>query len=236
MSTDLGTFSAPDAGNLAGLAGNSALLFVNALNIYPHSAWSLVAELDHSLRTSLHAGSAGSTFLLVNYRKTCRRIHRNGSESTGGNTVPAAQAAVKAARVTTVESRLHTAGGITAILVGARTVLTSSVATNYSHHRGLLPDLHTKDGCNLFHGLVSSHRTEIVVKTGSSDTRSGKSVTTGVTATSTVGSRQHLLHLFDSRIFLHLEFLCHKIEDDRKQYAQKGDYCNGPNNCLCHKN
>ena len=103
MSTDLGTFSAPDAGNLAGLAGNSALLFVNALNIYPHSAWSLVAELDHSLRTSLHAGSAGSTFLLVNYRKTCRRIHRNGSESTGTHTVAATQTSVKTSGVTAVK-------------------------------------------------------------------------------------------------------------------------------------
>ena len=73
--TNLGTFATADAGCLAGLAGNSALVLVDTAYEDSHVPPALVAKLDNSLRTSLCTCSAGSTLLLINDRKSCCRIH-----------------------------------------------------------------------------------------------------------------------------------------------------------------
>ncbi len=66
------------------------------------------------------------------------------------------------------------------------------------------------------------------------NTRLGKCTAAGVTATAAIGSRQHFLHLVDSRVFLNFELLGHKEKNDRKQRTEDGDDCNSPDNCCCH--
>ena len=105
--TYFGTFAAPDAGGGAGLAGHGTLVLVDAADKYPHSARSLVPQLDDILRTGLDTGPAGSTFLLVHFRKVCLRIYIDSTELAGGHTVTAHEASERTAGITTVEGSFH---------------------------------------------------------------------------------------------------------------------------------
>ena len=161
---DLGTFAATDAGSLAGLACCSSLVLVHAGYEYPHISASLVTELDDSLRTSLHAGTTGSTFLLIHYRKTGGRIHRDSAELAGSHAVTASKATERTAGISAVERSFDTARLISAVLVDTRTVLTSSVATHYGYLRFLGSDLNTEYGSNRLHSIITAYWTEAFVQ------------------------------------------------------------------------
>ena len=107
--TGLLAFAASYAGRFAGLPCSCALFHVYAGNEYAAVLRPLVAQLDDLLRTGLCTGTAAGTFLLINDRQTCNRVHRNGSELAGGNTVTAAEAAVEASGVAAVEGGLDLA-------------------------------------------------------------------------------------------------------------------------------
>ena len=68
--TVLRTDSASDAGSLASFPGYRALVLVHAGDIDTHSARSLVAQLDDTLRAGLHACSAGNALAFVHDRKS----------------------------------------------------------------------------------------------------------------------------------------------------------------------
>ena len=91
--TNLCALATTDAGCLACLACHCSFVLVNAAYEYSHIPLSLVAKFNHSLRASLDASSAGSTFLLVNDRKTGLGIHRDRIEFTCRHTVSAAETA-----------------------------------------------------------------------------------------------------------------------------------------------
>ena len=107
--TGLLAFAAADAGRLAGLAGDSALLHVHAGDENAAVLRSLVPQFDDTLRTCLHTGSAGSTLLLVHDRKPCLRIHGKSTELAGCHAVPASEASVETPCITAVESGFHLA-------------------------------------------------------------------------------------------------------------------------------
>ena len=51
------------------------------------------------------------------------------------------------------------------------------------------------------------------------------------TATAAVGTRHHFLHLFDPRVFLHLELFSHNVKDDGQDEAENCNNRNSPDNC-----
>ena len=162
--TYLGALSAAYAGSLAGLAGSSTLVLVHAADEHTHIPAALVAKFDDVLRAGLHTSPACSTFLLVHDRKSCLRIHGDGTELARSDTVPAAETSERTACVTAVKSGLHTASLISAIFVGTRAVLTRSVAAHYSNLRLLCGHLNAEHGSNLLHTVVTPHRTEALVQ------------------------------------------------------------------------
>ena len=102
--------SATDTCGSAGLLGSRALVLVRAGYEHPHSARSLRTKLDYVLWASLGAGAAGSTFFLVDDRKTGYRVHGEGTELTGSYAVSAAEAAECAGRIAGIETSLYAAG------------------------------------------------------------------------------------------------------------------------------
>ena len=75
VGTDLGALATSYAGSLAGLAGNSALVLIDAAHIYPHSARALVAQFYDILRTGLDTATTAGTLALVHHRESCFGIH-----------------------------------------------------------------------------------------------------------------------------------------------------------------
>ena len=233
--TYLRTLAAADAGSLAGLARSRTLVLVYAGYVHTHIPAALVAKLDDSLRTSLHAGSAGSTLLLVDNRKTCCRVHSDGAELADRNAVATSETSERTSCVAAVESGLDTARLIAAVLVCARTVLTRSVATYHSHLRFLSDNLNAENGCNLLHTFVASYRTEAAVQIWRRlNAMLGKSAATCLSAASAVCTRQYLLHLVDPRILLDVELLRNDEKDNCEGRTKNGEDCNSPDNSLCH--
>ena len=164
MGTGLRAYSATDASVSAGLLDPGSLVLVDAGDIFPHTARSLLAKLDNSLWTGLRASAASGTFLLVHHRKSGLGIHRDRPELTSGHTVPATKATIRATGVTGIERRLHLAGKGAVVLTGSRSGGACAVTTDHSHHRGLLLDLVAEDLGNLLHRLVASDRTVVIVQ------------------------------------------------------------------------
>ena len=90
MRTCLLADSAADTCSSAGLLGSRTLVLVHAGYEHPHSARSLRTKLDYVLRAGLGTSAAGSTFFLVDDRKTGYRVHGEGTELTGSYAVSAA--------------------------------------------------------------------------------------------------------------------------------------------------
>ena len=229
LGTGLDADTAAYAGSCTGLLGNRALVVIDAGHEDPHTARALVAELDDVLRASLGASAASRTLLFIHNRKSCFRVHSDGAELAGCHTVPAAQATVRAACISAVESRLYLAGLEAVIDVGLRAIGASAVATHHSHHRSLLLNLITEYGSNFLHNLIATHRTEVVVEVRSLHGSVGESTATRESATAAIGARHHLLHLIDARILLHLELLRDEEEDESEHQAEGRQDDNGPN-------
>ena len=104
--TFLLALAAADAGSLAGLAGDSPFLHVDAGDKYPAPLRAFVAELDYFLRTGFRTGTATGTLVLIHHRKTCDRVHRDCTELAGSHTVPAAETSVETSSVPAVECGL----------------------------------------------------------------------------------------------------------------------------------
>ena len=219
MGADLGALAAAYAGGRACLAGNSALVLVDAAHEDPHRAGSLVAQLNHSLGAGLHAGAAGRTLALVDHGKPGLGVHRESTELAGLNAVAAAHASVGAARVAAVERGLDPAGLNPVVDIGAGTVGAAAVAAYHRHLRSLLLDFVAENAGYLLHHFIASHRTEHTVEIGSLDGGVGKIATAGKSASATVCTGHHLLHLIYARVFLDLELLGHPIEDQSQDQA-----------------
>ena len=120
----LDALAATYAGGVASLLGNGTLILVDATYIDPAVQFVLVAEFNNLTRAGLGAGAAGGTLVLVNYRKTCLRIHRDCIELTCLYAVTAAQAAIETACLTTVHHGGYCTASGSVIGTRAGTVLT----------------------------------------------------------------------------------------------------------------
>ena len=227
----LGTEAATYAGSLAGLAGNGSLVPVDAGHINPEAADSLAPELDNALRTSLCTGPAGNAPALVHNRKSGLLIHRDGTELAGLHAVSAAETAECASGVAGIKRSLDLAGLVSVVVIGLRPVGAASVATDDSHHRSLLRHFITENGGYLLHDVVSAYRAEIGAEVRSLDGGLGESAAARESATAAIGARHHLLHLVNPWIFFYLEPFGNKVQDNRQDQSQNGDYHYCPNNC-----
>ena len=229
--TGLGADAATDAGIRTGLLHGRATVLVHAAHEHPHATGSFRTQFDDGFRAGLRAGTASRTFFLVHHRQTGNGIHRQGAELAGLYAVPATQAAERAAGITRVQGRFHTAGLHTLIFIDPGTGLTGSVAADHRYHGGLLLNLVSEDGSHLGHDIVSANGTIIVVQVRGFDSRLGEGTATRETAAAAIRTWHHLLHLIDARILHHLELQGYKIEDNRQHQSQKGDDHKGPKNC-----
>ena len=120
----LRTLSAAYTGHLAGFPGHGPLVLVDTAHEHSHAAGTLVPEFDDVLRAGPDTCPAGRTFVLVHFREPGLGIHADCTELAGSHAVSTAQTAEWAARVATVKGSLDTAGGISAVVIDLRAVLT----------------------------------------------------------------------------------------------------------------
>ena len=120
----LRALSAAYTGHLAGFPGHGPLVLVDTAHEHSHAAGTLVPEFDDVLRAGPDTCPAGRTFVLIHFRKPCIGIHSYRTELAGSHAIPAAQTSEWTSGVPAVESRLDTAGGISAVVIDLRAVLT----------------------------------------------------------------------------------------------------------------
>ena len=111
--------AATNAGCIAGFLGNGTLVLVYTTYIDPAVQFVLVAEFYDVARAGLGAGTAGCALVLINHRKTCLRIHRDGIELTSLYAVAASQAAKETACLTAVHHGGY--GTASGSVIGTRT-------------------------------------------------------------------------------------------------------------------
>ena len=100
--TGLYALAATYAGHGARFPGYRPLILVNATHIDPAVHLVLVAEFNDKARAGLYAGTACSTFILINNRQTGVRVHADGIKLADLDTVTTPQTAVKTACGATV--------------------------------------------------------------------------------------------------------------------------------------
>ena len=234
MRADLGALAAAYAGRGAGLAGDAALILIDAADKDTHRAGTLVPQFDNPLGAGFHTCAAGSALAFVNDRKTGFGIHVDGTELAGLDTVAAAETAVRATGVAAVERRLYLAGLHPVVDIGLRPVRAASVAADHGHPRGMGLDFIAENAGHLLHHIVTSDRTVHAVEVRRLDCCVGKGATAGESASAAVRTGHHLLHLIDTRVFLDLELLGHPEEDKRKDQAYERKDHDGQDNSVCH--
>ena len=72
-----------DAGVATSLAGYGTLVFVDARDKDSTGLRSLLAQLNDTLRTSLHAGTTRGTLLFIHFSETGLRVDVNRTEVAG---------------------------------------------------------------------------------------------------------------------------------------------------------
>ena len=234
---DLHALAASDAGRLAGLSGDSALVFVHTADINPAGVLrgrAGVAQFNYTLGAGLDAGAAGSTLAFVHDGQAAFRIEAQGAELAGSHAVAATQAAIRAEGVAAIEGSLHLEGRSSVVVIDSGAVSAASVAAHHSHLGSLCRDLIPKDGSHLGHRVIASDRTEIVVEIGSLDSSLGKSAATRKSAAAAVGTRHHFLHLIDSRVLLHAELSRHPEKHQGEQNSKQSQNRNSPDNSVRH--
>lgn len=192
------------------LAGYSALILVHAGDIDPTVLRTFVPQFDDAFGTCLDTGTACRALVLVHLGNEGLGIDLDSSELAGFLTVPAAQTAVPAGSVTTVEGAHDTAGGGTVVLAGAYSVGTGAVAPYHSYHWSLFLHGDSEMSGHLLHDGIASHRAELAVKGPGLDACLGESPAAGETAAAAVGSGHSGLNDIDEGILHHLELLRNK--------------------------
>ena len=96
--------SASDTAHCASLHSSRTLILIYARYKYSTVLRTLLSELDNAAWTSLYAGSARCTLIVVDLRDTCLGINADGTKLACCNTVATAQTAVAAKRLTSTTS------------------------------------------------------------------------------------------------------------------------------------
>ena len=158
--TLLNTFAATDTSCLTCLHGNRTLVLVHAANEYTAILRTLLAKFDDVTWTSLSTCTAGSTLIVINFRKTCLRVHVDSIELTGSDTVATAKTAETTRCFTSATTIHYGTSHQTIVRCNAWTVLARTITTNDSDHWVSISNSHTQKICNLTHYIGSSHRTK----------------------------------------------------------------------------
>ena len=135
-------------------------------------------------------------------------------------TVTFTQTAIEALGLTHTSHVLDAARMCSIKLYAMGTGITGSRASYHSHLGSSGTYLESQDSGHLFHHRLSSHRTQLTIKTtgiGSLHTRSGKTRTTGIAAPATVGLRQNSRNLLQARVLAYSKFVRDDIQNHCRQ-------------------
>jgi hypothetical protein len=109
-------------------------------------------------------------------------------------------------------------------------MLTGTLTTHDSHHRGFSDNADSQHFTHFLHYLITTHRTVIAIQLSLLYARLGKGSTAGIAATATIGSGQTALNLIDSGILLNLKFGSDHVQNHRQQSAEYSHQNDSPNN------
>ena len=179
-------------------------------------------------RTSLDAGTARRTLVVIYLGQTGLGVHADGIELAGTDTVATTQTAEAAARLTGTTGIDGSTGLQAVIPCNALTQLARSVTPYYGHHRFRVGNGHAQQVGHFAHYLTTADGTLQPVETagvGTLDERIGQTATTGKAATTTVGTGQRLGDLCDARVLKDGKFLGADIQHEGGYQTDASQYC-----------
>ena len=217
----LHAFHTADASGLAGLHHHGALVLRDARHVDRPVLGPLLAELDDSLRTGLHAGAAGRALVGIDLGQPRFGVDPDGIEGADRHAVAVAQTAERTARLAHVERRSHGARRGAVEFVGSRTLGARSAAPHGSHLRLLFGGRLTQIIRHGLHAGAAAHRAEERRNVVPLHQRVGHAAATGEAAAAAVRSGEHLLDLVDPRVLLDPEFPGYEVEHHGRENAQR---------------
>lgn len=219
--TGLHALATTYAGYGASLLRYRPLVLVDARHIYPAVLLVLVSEFNDMSRTSPHTGTTGGTLILIDLRKTCLRIHTDGSKTAGRHAVTTAQTAIEAPCLATAYHIRNGTALHTAILIDTGTVFTTAVT---AHHRNLGShslNFATHYGGNLLHHLRLRRRAVHTLERALPYASLSKGRAAGKATSTAVCPGKKFLYLGYPRIGLHGKLLGN--QEEYNTYDQSGN-------------